>query len=534
MPRKQTEKTEKTVTGKKRKQDVESPELAENDNPRKGKMLRTAITASNLDSEPMEVLEQRSSAIQGRKMSALEKSNVKHQAKSSVTASVATAANVSKPVDRVSSAKFIAAPNASATAIGSLPLPRPQSSDAASTLHFNGAISDRSLKRSIWIYATVLAAIAFFISFGFRHSRSVNVSQPAPLQIGTSAPAPVHQTIVAKGVEKKTVKSVFKKPNNATTTPPPSISGNSAAASHSLFKSPTVNSTVVQRSIDSSSKTPTVFSPKVAQVSPEGHAPTFASVSSTTTTAAAVVQQRGKDVGLNDDKTRWIVGTRVAFGESSLFSTHISNHDSLIAKDVGGVWTGSRMVSSRHGRTRNTELTTAPLNTMKNPLAAFGHSLGILDLLSGDGSVSVVNRKFHVTRPPSLGDSYNMQGSSGSLSIQLYASIDVNKIIVFHRPDDFSCAPKRFTLLGWSHDPVINRKRAKPRLLGSYESLPAKSTTSPWELQSFEISSNRRNPKSGFRALTLQIHANHGHENKTCVYRMHVLGDVISSVSLGK
>lgn len=216
-------------------------------------------------------------------------------------------------------------------------------------------------------------------------------------------------------------------------------------------------------------------------------------------------------------------GVRVAFGGWG----QAANHEALITKDVAGIWTGSRMVSSRAGKTHGIQLTSPPARAKSSLVGALSNSLGILDVLPA--SISTVNRKFHVTRPPLAGDCYCMQASttapSLTISIRLYQATNVTKIALFHRGDDFATAIKRFSLLSWNKDPLEERSKAKPRSLGVFEwGAGSSSSASTDELQAFDVTANRGAvAPSSSRALTLQIDSNQGgFGNKTCVYRIHV------------
>jgi hypothetical protein len=217
-------------------------------------------------------------------------------------------------------------------------------------------------------------------------------------------------------------------------------------------------------------------------------------------------------------------GVRVAFGGWG----QPANHEALIAKDVAGIWAGSRMVSSRAGKTHGIQLTSPPARAKSSLLGALSNSLGILDVLPA--SVSTVNRKFHIARPPLAGDCYCMQASKApnslTISIRLYQATNVTKIALFHRGDDFATAIKRFSLLSWNKDPLEERSKAKPRSLGVFEWSSGAAAAAD-ELQAFDVTAGRgaasSSSSSSSMALTLQIDSNQGgFGNKTCVYRVHV------------
>lgn len=240
---------------------------------------------------------------------------------------------------------------------------------------------------------------------------------------------------------------------------------------------------------------------------------------------------------LFDDKrlagAKFVLGARVTFANTSLslFSSAAPSFEDMRRRDLAGKWTGSRVLSSLSGRARDLQLTSPPLQTSDGIISAVMARLD--DAVFG--GPAVVNNLFNVLRPPEPRSRYCFAGINGSLSIRLFANVDVHKVAIFHRPDEYASAPQHFQLLGWPSDPthaswgVRWASNKAPKLLGVYQLQPARAETgkkhAAWELQSFEIAAGKRR-KQGFRALTLQVLSNFGDREKTCLYRVQVFGEV--------
>lgn len=384
---------------------------------------------------------------------------------------------------------------------------KPQASTPAKPLKSSDGVSKSSM-----VVFGVLLALAVVARYLFFASSPSAPSSTLPASASRGGPNKTMTTTMATTTKFAAKVDVKPKPKPK---PPPPLPKEEPTRS----KSVTPTGTSSSFSSSTLEKASTATEPQIA--SPAIQVAQQQSNKSNTTTAKPAAAASSAATG-----AKVTSGVRVAFGGWG----QPANHEALIAKDVAGIWAGSRMVSSRAGKTHGIQLTSPPARAKSSLLGALSNSLGILDVLPA--SVSTVNRKFHIARPPLAGDCYCMQASTApnslTISIRLYQATNVTKIALFHRGDDFATAIKRFSLLSWNKDPLEERSKAKPRSLGVFEwSSGAAAAAAADELQAFDVTAGRgaasSSSSSSSMALTLQIDSNQGgFGNKTCVYRVHV------------
>eukprot|EP01034_Spumella_vulgaris_P029328 gene29328-36360_t len=205
---------------------------------------------------------------------------------------------------------------------------------------------------------------------------------------------------------------------------------------------------------------------------------------------------------------------------------------------------------------------------LKKPLQLLSSAWNKINILGRKYALETTRNILIAYTPPVRDEFYSFSGSEGRVSVKLFAPIAVQQVaLVFvleaHRPLGVSehnkAAPREVRLTGWTKDPRHSRHQdfqtADSKFdLGTHTfTLPSTQTDNEDESfvydQAFTVPltervrvpawSSQQHEESGqplfedraipaLRAITVEVLSNHGNEEYTALYRVKVLGELVS------